>query len=372
MNIVLDARTATDHFPGIGRYVVSLAHALASVVPNLSVLLLHNPLAPVTRMALPDLPRLESRVSPFSLRQQWVVPKALRSIDVAVYHSPYYLLPYRPGVPTVLTCYDLIPLAYPEYFSAGKRLIYRLAHMLALKRADAIVAISEGTKADLIRYFHVAPQRIFVTPLAAGAHFTPQPPERTIAVKEKYGLPEEYVLYFGSNKPHKNLVRLVKAFAESKIGGPSSNVSLVIAGHWDERYPQAKETAMLLHIEDRVIFLADVSENDLPVLYGGARLFVFPSLYEGFGLPVLEAMACGTPVVCSNTSSLPEVAGDAALLVNPLDVNGLVGAINRVLSDDGLQKEMVEKGFNQARRFSWERTARETVSVYERVVAGKL
>jgi alpha-1,3-rhamnosyl/mannosyltransferase len=150
-HLVLDARTATDHFPGIGRYVVNLAQALARIAPDLNLSLLHDPSAVATRLTLPDLPRVACPVSPFSIRQQWLVPGQLRRMGATLYHSPYYLMPYRPGIPTVLTCYDLIPLVYPQYFSATRRLIYRLTHILALRTADVTLAISQATKADLIR-----------------------------------------------------------------------------------------------------------------------------------------------------------------------------------------------------------------------------
>ena len=375
LHVALDARTATDHFPGIGRYVVNLAHALARIAPGLPISLLYGPSANPTRLSLPALPRLDCSASPFSLRQQWVVPGQLRRARAALYHSPYYLMPYRPGVPTIVTVYDLIPLVHPQYFSAAQRLIYRLAHLLALQTADIILAISQATKADLIRYCHLSPERVVVTPLAADAHFTPQSPESIASVRQRYALPGNYVLYFGSNKPHKNLVRLVEAFGKSQIGNrklvlsyvEGSEIALVIAGHWDARYPQAKAMVERLALADRVVFLGPVPEEDLPALYSGATLFVFPSLYEGFGLPVLEAMACGAPVICSNTSSLPEVVEDAALMVNSLDTEELATAMSRVLADETLRQEMRQKGLAQAARFSWERTARETLAVYRQV-----
>jgi len=144
---------------------------------------------------------------------------------------------------------------------------------------------------------------------------------------------------------------------------------LVIAGHWDPRYPQARRKAAELGLEDNVVFLGEVAEADVPALYAGAELFLFPSLYEGFGLPVLEAMACGTPVVCSNTSSLPEIVGEAAITFDPVDVAEMAGAIAKALADEGLRREMVEQGLAQASKFSWERTARKTLALYREVLA---
>jgi glycosyltransferase involved in cell wall biosynthesis len=364
--VILDARTATDHFPGIGRYVVNLASALSRIAPEARVSLLHDPTATATRLTLPDLPRVTCSISPFSIRQQWNVPRLLRQAQATLYHSPYYLMPYQPGVPTILTCYDLIPFIYPQYFSLSQRLIYHLAHILALGTARRVVAISRATQTDLTHFFRLDPQRVTVTPLAADTNYVPCQEGQIAAVRNKYVLPEKYVLYMGSNKPHKNLGRLIEAWKTANIKFQTLNFKLVVAGHWDNRYPEAQQHVEKLGLNDRVIFIGPVQEADLPPLYSGAELFVFPSLYEGFGLPVLEAMACGTPVVCSNTSSMPEVAGDAAILVNPLDVGALAEAIGRTLANKDLRQNMREKGLAQAAKFSWERAARETLAVYDR------
>jgi glycosyltransferase involved in cell wall biosynthesis len=362
--IILDARTATDHFPGIGRYVVNLASALQRVAPDLDVALLRDPSRSAQRLALPALPMLDCTVSPFALSQQWRVRSILRQSHAAVYHSAYYLMPYAPSVPSLVTCYDLIPLIYPQYFSATQRLIFRTAHALALRTARITLAISESTKHDLIRFFHIDPRRIIVTPLAADAHF--QPPSRTAIdrVRGAYALPDRYVLYFGSNKPHKNVPRLVEAFAQLRIGGHGSGIGLVIAGHWDQRYPQAKDLIEELNLKERVRFIGPVKDDDLPALYGGAEVFVFPSEYEGFGLPVLEAMACGAPVICSNRSSLPEVAGDAALLCDPDETSAWTQAMGQLIANRVLRETLRERSLKRAAEFAWERVAMQTSTLY--------
>ncbi len=362
--IVLDARTATDHFPGIGRYTVNLARALSQAAPDLDLWLLQDPSAAASRLALPELPRISCPVSPFALGQQWAVPRVLRRCGADVYHSAYYLMPYLPGVPAVLTYYDLIPIRYPHYYGRWQPLIYRLASLLALQTARLTLAISEATRGDLIRYFHLDPQRIAVTPLAAADSMRPATPERISQVRRKYRLPDQYVLYLGINKPHKNLVRLLEAWSLFSRRNPGSAVHLVIAGHWDERYPQAKRRCEELGLREVLTFAGPVSESDLPALYSGARLFVFPSLYEGFGLPVLEAMACGAPVICSNTSSLPEVAGDGAVLIDPFNIEAFAQALQDVLDDDARRQQLIERGLAQADRFSWDETARLTADAY--------
>ena len=193
MTIVLDARTATDHFPGIGRYVVNLAQSLAQVAPKLGLTLLIDPLSFNARLALPNLPKQVCPASPFSLRQQWIVPRELRQAQAKLYHSAYYLMPYQPGAPTILTCYDLIPLIYSQYFSATHRLIYRLANNLALNAAQVVITLSLSARAELVRYFGIDPNRIHVTPAAADSHFRPQSNEAIEIVRKKFGLPERYV-----------------------------------------------------------------------------------------------------------------------------------------------------------------------------------
>jgi glycosyltransferase involved in cell wall biosynthesis len=362
--IILDARTAHDHFPGIGRYVVNLAGALQRVAPDLELTLLRGPSSSAQRLTLPDLPTLDCAVSPFALSQQWRVRSILRGLSASLYHSPYYLMPYRPGVPTVFTCHDLIPLIFPQYYTALQRMIYRLTHWLALRIARVTIAVSQSTQNDLQRFFQLDPDRVVVVPEGVDAHFQPPSRAEIDRVRQQHALPARYVLYFGSNKPHKNVPRLVQAFAHSRLGDWRSGIGLVIAGHWDERYPAAKQAAERLSLQDAVKFIGPVKDADLPALYGGAELFVFPSEYEGFGLPVLEAMACGTPVVCGNRSSLPEIAGDAALLCDPQDVVSLARTIAQGLADRDGRAELQQRGLARAAQFSWEQTAQRTLAVY--------
>jgi glycosyltransferase involved in cell wall biosynthesis len=365
--IVLDARTATDHFPGIGRYVVNLASALKRVAPEIDLTLLRDSAATAQRLALPDLPTLDCAVSPFALSQQWRVRSTLQGSRAALYHSPYYLMPYRPGAAAVFTCHDLIPVIFPQYFRARQRLIYRFTHQLALNTAQLTIAVSHSTKNDLQRFFRVNPDRIVVVHEGVDAHF--QPPSRAAIdrVKQLYALPDRYVLYFGSNKPHKNLIRLVEAFAQLGIGTQNLRIKLVIGGHWDQRYPEAKQAVEKLGLADRVHFIGPVADADLPALYGGAVVFAFPSQYEGFGLPVLEAMACGVPVVCSNRSSLPEVAGGAGLLADPHDVRAIAAALDRVVSDAALRADLKQRSLDRAAALTWEQTAAQTLAVYRTI-----
>ncbi len=372
MRYAIDGRCIQDHFPGIARYTWNLVRALASHARDDEFVLLYDPLARNTRYELSPLAeepnvRLVPGAAPlFSAGEQWQIPHQLRTLGPSVIHLPYYLRPYALPAPEVITAHDLIPLIHPEYFSLKERAIFRLAMGLDLSTARRVIAVSQATANDLQRHYRVSGARLVVIPEAADPAFAPQPAEAIAAIRQRYHLPEGYVLYLGSNKPHKNLVRLVEAWQQA--AARVTPAVLAIAGHWDARYPQAQERAAALGIEDRIRFVGPVAEEDLPAVYSGAQLFVFPSLYEGFGLPVLEALACGVPVVCANTSSLPEVAGDAALLVDPLYPPALTEAICRVLEDAALARDLRARGLAQARRYSWEHTARETLAVYRQAL----
>jgi glycosyltransferase involved in cell wall biosynthesis len=362
--IILDARTVTDHFPGIGRYVVNLAGALKTAAPEFDLVLLRDPSAAAQRLILPDLPAIDCAVSPFALSQQWRVRSTLQSAHAALYHSPYYLMPYRPGAPVVFTCHDLIPLIFPLYYTARQRLVYRLTHQLALSIARMTIAVSQSTRNDLLRIFHVKPERIVVVPEGAAQNLHPPSRAEIDRVRAKYALPDRYVLYFGSNKPHKNLVRLIEAFARIVSHKSLADIHLVIGGQWDVRYGEARQRVALHNLSGRVKFIGPVSDHDLPALYGGTEVFVFPSEYEGFGLPVLEAMACGAPVVCGNRSSLPEVAGDAAVLCDPQDVSAIAQALEQVLTDQPLQQTLRARSLTRTVHFTWENTAVQTAALY--------
>ncbi|OIO91123.1 MAG: hypothetical protein AUK03_11895 [Anaerolineae bacterium CG2_30_64_16] len=387
---ILDTRTATPHFPGIGRYVTNLARGLAPLLARDERLtLFYDPAHPPSVSPTGIAQLVPVATSPFSLQQQWVIPRLLRQIAggaPAIYHSAYILMPYAPGVPTVLTVYDLIPLLLPGQSSGRARLLARTANALALRAARRVLAISAATRADYIRHMGVLPERIMTVPLAADPVFRPQAPAVVAALRSRLYLPERYVLYLGSNKPHKNLVRLVEAWGRANcrlqtacpVVPGIADCRLVIAGAWDDRFPDAQQRAEVLGLADCIRFLGPVAEADLPALYAGAALFVFPSLYEGFGMPVLEAMACGTPVICANGSSLPEVVGDpsagsgqaAAIQVDPLDVDALAATIGRVLGDEALAEELRGRGLRQAARFTWTQTAQQTLAVYRSQMAG--
>ncbi|MFP4435760.1 MAG: glycosyltransferase family 4 protein [Chloroflexaceae bacterium] len=370
MRIGLDARYVYDHFPGIGRYTANLAAALGTLEHGHTLAVLYNPALPNTRHDLPallgDQPAIQlvqTNVRPFSLAEQIALPRLARALQLDLLHSPYYIKPYA-GLPcpSVVTIYDLLGLHLPQTLSRQGRLFYRVAMGLAVRSSHRIITISCNAQEALIRAYNIPPERITVTPLAADARFCPQTEAAVAAVHAKYGLPARYLLYVGANKPHKNLERLVQAWA---CVTPQQPAVLLLAGHYDPRYPQVQQMAAAPGLRDRIMRIQNVAEADLPALYAGATAFVFPSFYEGFGLPPLEAMACGVPVICAHAGSLPEVVGDAAVTFDPYAVDELAAAIQRVLDAPALRVDLRERGLRRAQAFSWEQTARQTLAVYE-------
>jgi len=371
MQIGIDGRYIQDHFPGIGRYTYNLIKGLAKVNRENTLFVLHNPQLVNTRhplSALVQLSKMElvrAKTPTFSPAEQWHLPELARRLKLDLLHSPYYVKPYFLPCVSVVTIYDALSHRYPQYLpSTWHRLAFLITTRLAIVSARGIIATSWSTKEDLVKFFRVKEEKIAVTYLAAGEEFRPQSTKAIDEMRERYSLPKDYLLYLGINKPHKNLTRLIEAYSRLE-----TDRALVLAGREDPRYRGARQAVEKLGLRGRVIFLGDISETLLPTLYAGAELFLFPSLYEGFGLPVLEAMACGTPVVCSNTSSLPEIVGEAAVTFDPLNVVEMAQAIAKALGDEELRKEMMERGLAQAQKFSWERTACETLALYREVIA---
>jgi glycosyltransferase involved in cell wall biosynthesis len=358
---------------GIGRYTMELGRALCRLEPSVELALLTAGNAGtlvgggrVPRAPLPGCRLLPGLVTLGNL----LIPRAVRRLELDIVHDPTGVTPFlfgAAGARTVVTIHDVIPWSYPGASTRLDALIYRHWLPRVLLRVDAVIADSQATKTDIIRYMRVTSEKIQVVPGGVADSFQPAPASEIDGVRGKYQLPEGYILFVGSVEKRKNLTGLMRACTLLRRMGSLEPV--VIAGSAARKYPELQATLRELGLEQDVRLVGYVSEPDLATLYSGARVFVFPSLYEGFGLPPLEAMACGTPVVCSNRSSLPEVVGDAALMVDPDDVEGLAEAMRRVLSDADLREEMRSKGLARARQFPWEHTARATIEVYRQVVA---
>jgi len=285
---------------------------------------------------------------------------------------PAHVLPLIHPRRSVVTVHDLGYLYYPDAHRPADRCYLRWSTGWSARHASALLADSAATKADLVRAYGVDPDRVHVVYLGRDEGLAPvRDPGRLAAVREHYGIGGDYLLYLGTLQPRKNLARLIEAFGRLAGQPALEGVQLVLAGKpgWD--YHALTALATRLGLASRVLFPGYVAETDLAALLSGAIAFVFPSLYEGFGLPVLEAQACGVPVMTSNNSSLPEVAGDAALFVDPHNVDAIAAAMYRLVTDEGLRAELVRRGLENVKRFSWEKCARETLAVLEAVASGQ-
>jgi glycosyltransferase involved in cell wall biosynthesis len=301
--------------------------------------------------------------------EQLALPWALARTRSDLVHGPAYAVPLLAGPPAVATVHDLSFERLPETFGRGQAAYLRLATRTAVRRAAALIAVSEFTRRELVALLGASAARVHVVPNGVDAAFRPATPAGAAAFRERVGLPERYLLTVGTLQPRKNLGTLLEAYALLRRAG-AQPPDLVVAGApgWGEEDPRRQ--AAELGLAAQVHFTGFVPAAELPALYGAAALFACPSRYEGFGLPVLEAMACGTPVVVADAGALPEVAGEAGLAVGPDDVAGWAAALGAVLADPARAGAMAEQGLARAAGFSWPRAARETLAVYREVAAG--
>lgn len=364
---VIDGRYIQDRFPGVGRYAFNLIGALARIAPIDRFRVICDRTSRNSRHDLsylarsPNVELAHCGLPVLSINEQLLGCHRGLFEGAALFHSLSYTKPLLVSVPSIVTLYDITPLIVPEELpNPATRALCRIFYRLAIRSARRIITPSLATSADLQRFFRVPAEKISVVPMAADERFSPLTSVEVDATRTRLGLPEEYLLYFGSNKPKKNLSRLLCAWARVR-----SDAILVIAGQWDHRYAEPKRVVAELSLEARVRFLPDVPESEVPNLMAGAKAFVFPSLHEGFGLPPLEAMACGVPVLCSNSASLPEVVGEAALLFDAHSVEMMADTLARVLEDTRLREDLCQRSLARARLFTWESAARRTLAVYK-------
>jgi glycosyltransferase involved in cell wall biosynthesis len=368
VRVAIDARKLHDF--GIGTYIRNLLRHLARIDQlNEYVLLCQEPDLGVAAQLGPNFRTVLEPSPNYSFREQLHVPWLLRRVRPDVFHAPHYVLPPAVRCRTVVTIHDCIHLMFPQYLPNRAAYAYAKASMWnAAKRSDRVLTVSEASKRDILHFFNVAPDKVVVVYNAIDERFWVAPKEEDMArVRERYQLDHGFVLYVGNIKPHKNLVRLIEAFDELRKQGGFDELKLLIIGDEISRLPALRRAVHSHKLHKQVRFLGYLPDETLAILYRLAAVFVFPSLYEGFGLPPLEAMASGTPVVTSNVSSLPEVAGDAAVLVDPYDPHSIVDGIRRVLTDEALAQELRMKGLVRAREFSWERSVARTRELYKEV-----
>ncbi|MER2598647.1 MAG: glycosyltransferase family 1 protein [Caldilineales bacterium] len=357
---------------GVSGYIRQLLLHLPAVAPDLN-LLAFVPAA--TLSAQPGLAlHSDSRwdtTHPWRriLWEQSALPWLAARQRLALLHNTVNVSPLLAPCPQLITVHDLAFMRYPQAFRGPHRRYLQSQVRRSVRRARAVIAVSEATKRDLVTFFGVSPERVTVIYNGVDAAFTPAPAEAVAAFRARKALPERFLLHLGTLEPRKNLTRLVQAFARVRTrdtGQP--RLKLVLAGGKGWSYDSIFAEVERLGLADDVLFPGYIDDRELADWYRAATLFVYPSLMEGFGLPVLEAMACGAVVVTSNVSSLPEVAGNAALLVDPTDVEALAEALLGLLHVPELAAELRARSVQQAARFSWQRTAEQTAALYRRML----
>jgi glycosyltransferase involved in cell wall biosynthesis len=371
VRIGIDARKLHDF--GIGTYIRNLLRQLARLDRDTEFVLLCRPDDAASLASLGNNFRAIVETAPnYSIAEQVKIPVALQREGVTLFHAPHYVLPPLVRCRSVVTIHDCIHLMFPQYLPNRMALAYaRTSIRLAARRATRVLTVSESSKRDILRFVDMEPDKIDVIYNAFDERFAVEPrEEEVVRVRERYQLHDEFVLYAGNVKPHKNLERLIEAFDRVRKRG-LDHLKLVIIGDEISKYTSLRRAVHTHQLHKYVRFLGYLPEETLAVMYRLAGVFVFPSLYEGFGLPPLEAMASGTPVVTSNVSSLPEVAGDAALLVDPYDPDSIAAAIERVLTDERVRRDLRQKGVARARQFSWEQSVTRVREIYAEVATHK-
>ncbi len=377
--IGLDYTPAHEQTGGIGRYARELTAALAAIDGDYRYRLF---VAGATSAGLPKAPSPRFawrtvRISPRWLARIWhrarlPIPIELATGPLDLFHATDFALPPTlPGTRTLLTVHDLSFARAPEAASPPLKAYLDAVVPRSVRRADHILADSAATKADLSALYGTRPTKISVLYSGVDQRFRPvEDPAALASALARHGLAgKPYILSVGTLQPRKNYGRVIEAVARARAAGFDLHYAIAGGSGWlqDEIWRAIKGSGM----EDFTHILGFVADDELPALYSGARALILASLYEGFGLPILEAMACGAPVIASDVSSLPEVAGEAGILVDPKDSAAISAAIMRLERDDGLRTRLVENGFQRAKQFSWERAARQLKRVYDRILSGK-
>lgn len=362
VRICLDARKLWDS--GIGTYIRGLLDGFAQTGQVLEWDFVVKP----DDLALDSLSRMsgklhQSRVRNYSISELFNISNLANKTSADLFHAPHYVFPFGLKLPLVVTVHDLIHLKFPQYFSTHKRAYARWMFRRVGRKARMILAVSECTRKDLIEILGLPPSKVFVTYVGVNQRYFQSPSEDKVRhFRQEYDLPAEYLLYVGNLKPHKNVSGLITAWARLPA---SVCPALVVVGARIDQYESLKSQVQQLDKESEVVFLGSLSDDMMVPLYKCAAAYVQPSWYEGFGSPPLEAMASGVPLAVSNRGSLPEITADAALVFDPADSEAMTAALEKLLTDWGLREELIRKGFERARQFTWKEVAERTLQVYQ-------
>jgi glycosyltransferase involved in cell wall biosynthesis len=367
MKIGIDARSILGTPTGVGRYLSNLLDQFRSLdTRNTYILYIDRPCA----TPLIDQENFQQKTLTLPVAQNYFtwnhfrLPPEIWRHPVDLFHFPFYTMPVIRTYRSIVSIHDITYEVHPEWYSWKGRLAMRAFSKFAARQADIILTCSLNTKHDLMEHYGISEKKIIVTYYGVEARFRPLDDQVTLAnLRKRYSITaRQVVLYVGSIHTRRNVEQLIRAF--QSVSHNTSNVQLLIVGKREYPYLDIETLIDELDLGDLVLLPGYVRDDDLPGLYNLADVCIYPSSYEGFGFPVLEAMACGTPVITSNTSSLPEVSGDAALLIDPLNIAEMADALSQLLHNSDLRRQCIERGLERARFFSWEHTARQTLEVY--------
>jgi glycosyltransferase involved in cell wall biosynthesis len=372
MRIGIDATALPPQPVGAGNYIIQLIRALAKADINAQLVIFAQKKSP----ALIDLPvessiewRIVKDMSPGSrmIWEQSRLPALVHNTNLDLLHSLHYTRPLRLSCASVVTFHDMTFFLFPQLHTRARRLFFPTAMRTSARQADAIITVSESTRQDAIRLLSIDPGKVFTTQLGVDPTFRPiNDIGEMDDVAAKYDLHENFILYLGTIEPRKNLPVLIRAFRQLVDSG--SKHKLVLVGKYGWMYKEVLDLVDDLDLENMVRFTGYIPQEELPLVYNLASLFVYPTKYEGFGLPALEAMACGVPVITTKIASLPEIVGDAGILIPSNNIEELFNAMSRVLEDQALREKLTSDGQLRAKKFSWERTAQLTWQVYQQVM----
>ncbi len=377
MKIGFDLDSLTLRSGGIGRYGVNLINHLAKILLTETdheiFVFFHRSF---DRSFLPEHENLQlinkyTRIKSNVLRKAIFLPFSVRNLKMDLFHGVDHIgLPFlyrSKACKYVVTIHDLITRIYPRSFPIKQRLVQNTLLPLILGKAERIIVDSRSTENDVQKFYRQQAEKVRVIYPGVESQFYPRSQKEVERVLDKYQLDFKYYFFLGTLEPRKNIVRLIEAFIKLKRKRNLEN-RLVISGRKGWLYKEILEKIQRAPFSQDIIFTDFVDDQDLPFLFSGAEMFLYPSLYEGFGLPVLEAMACGTPVIASNLSSLPEITGEAGILVDPLNVEEIALAMEKLSGDRKLQEELQKKGLERAKLFSWEKAAQETKELYQEML----
>ena len=367
MRIGIDARLVYYSQAGIGQYILNFVRWLAQIDGANEYVLLQSRKDSTTIIKQHNFRRVPLWTPPHHRLEQHSLPAEIARLGLDLLHSPDFIPPFRARCRTVITVHDLAFLLYPHFLTKESARYYSQIDQ-AVRRADHIIADSKSTRQDILRMLGVPPAKVSVVYLAANPLYRPISLAQSRRwVEEKFDLRGDFILFVSTIEPRKNLPTLLRAYRQL-LDAYKLDVGLALVGGEGWLHDEIPSLVEKLRLKERVRFLGRVPDDDLLHLYNAAGVLAHPAFYEGFGLPPLEAMACGTPVIVSRASSLPEVVGDAGLLIEPEDVDAWAAALHRVFSDDALRGELSQKALARSSYFSWERTARQILDIYQQVL----